>query len=131
MPPWNAATYCRHHGPDEMRERRKHKRIYINEPAEITLDDKTYKGYIVDASESGIGFMLSSPFSARDEKVHNTVIELRSGKTGPLSCEVIWIKKGSLTDSTVAFGMTIIGITDTYREWIHTVCTSSSQGDLH
>jgi hypothetical protein len=114
-----------------MMERRKHKRIYINETAEISLDDKTYKGYIVDVSEKGIGFMLSSPFNARDEKVNNTVIELRSEQTGPLNCEVIWIKKGSLTDSTVALGMKIINPSDKYRAWMETILTSRSQCDLN
>jgi hypothetical protein len=112
-------------------ERRKHKRIYINETAEITLDDKTYKGYIVDASEKGLGFMLSSPFNARDEKVNNSVIELRSDKTGPLNCEVVWIKKGPLTDSTIALGMSIINPSDTYKAWVHTILSSSSQEDLN
>jgi hypothetical protein len=106
-------------------ERRKHKRIYINEKAQITLDDKVYKGYIVDTSDGGINFMLTSPFHVRDETAHNAVAELSSGKIEHLKCEIVWTKKGLNTGNTIALGMKIINPSNEYRDWIKNLLDNS------
>ena len=107
-------------------EKRRHKRVYINEKAKIILDNKSYKGYIVNASESGISFMLTSPFQVRDETADHSVVELSLSETERLNCEVVWNKKGSLTGNTIALGMKIINPSNEYRDWINKILISNS-----
>ena len=111
-------------------ERRVHKRIYINEKATIVIDDTPYNGYVVNMSEEGVSFTLSAPFSLQDDTVRNSLVGLTFKISGnesvTLKCDVVWIKKGLYTGSTIALGVKIVEPTIEYKNWINKLLASNS-----
>jgi hypothetical protein len=103
-------------------ERRKHKRLYFDVKARLTLDDQTYDGYIGNVSESGIGYLITSSVMLRDEVPPYQVIELNfetpEGKKMSLQCEVRWSKKGLFSGKTTSVGMRIIDPPPEYEQWL-------------
>ncbi len=103
-------------------ERRRHKRIYIHLKATITVDDRTYDGYIENISESGIGYLMASPESIKDDFLSSKSIELKlqmqPGKTIVLDCIAKWAKKGLASGKTIGVGMNIIDPPVEYGDWV-------------
>jgi len=103
-------------------ERRRHKRIYIHLKARITVDDRTYDGYIENISESGIGYLISSQQSIKDDFLSSKSIELslqmQPGKTIVLDCIAKWAKKGLASGKTIGVGMNIIDPPLEYGNWV-------------
>jgi len=103
-------------------ERRRHKRIYVHLKAVIMVDDQTYDGYIENISESGIGYLMSTPGRFKDDYLSNKRIELnvqmQPGKTIVLHCVGTWSKKGLGSGKTVGLGMNIIDPPPEYKDWI-------------
>ena len=103
-------------------ERRRHKRIYIHLKARITVDDRTYDGYIENISESGIGYLMASPESITDDFLSSKSIELelqiQPGKTIVLACVAKWARKGLASGKTIGVGMSIIDPPVEYGNWL-------------
>jgi len=106
-------------------ERRRHKRIYIHLKARMIVDDETYDGYIENISETGIGYLISSPARFKDDYLTNKNIELtfqiESGKTIVLACVATWSKKGLGSSKTIGFGMNIVDPPPEYEEWLRSL----------
>ncbi|KPJ98069.1 MAG: hypothetical protein AMK71_12025 [Nitrospira bacterium SG8_35_4] len=103
-------------------ERRKHKRIYFDVKAGITLGDKTYEGYIGNVSESGIGYLITSSVMLKDDVPPYEIIDLSfktpEGRRIELQCEVRWSKKGLFSGKTTSLGMRIIDPPPEYDQWL-------------
>lgn len=110
-------------------ERRKHKRLYFDVKAGITLGDKTYAGYIGNVSESGIGYLITSSVMLQGDVPTNEIIELNfetpEGKLLKLQCEVRWSKKGLFSGKTTSLGMRIIDPPPEYEQWLKEQLESS------
>ncbi len=106
-------------------ERRRHRRIYIHLKASLMVDNRTYDGYIENISESGIGYLMSSPEQIKDDFLSSKSIELnlqmQPGKTIVLDCVATWARKGLNSGKTIGFGMKIIDPPVEYRDWIRTI----------
>jgi hypothetical protein len=111
-------------------ERRKHKRIYFDVKAGLTLGDKTYEGYIGNVSESGIGYMITSLVMLKGDVPPYEIIELGfetpEGKLVKLQCEVRWSKKGLFSGKTTSLGMRIIDPPPEYEQWLKEQIESSA-----
>ena len=105
-----------------MKERRRHKRIYVHLKASIMVDDQTFEGYVENISESGIGFLMSSPGRFKDDYLTNKNIELnlqmQPGKTIELNCVAKWAKTGISSGKVVGVGMNIIDPPPEYLDWV-------------
>ena len=103
-------------------ERRRHKRIYVHLKASITVDDQTFEGYVENISESGIGFLMSSPGRFKDDFLTNKDIELtlqmQPDKTIDLNCVAKWAKTGLSTSKIVGIGMNIIDPSPEYLDLV-------------
>lgn len=103
-------------------ERRRHKRIYVHLKAKITVDERTYEGYVENISESGIGYLMSSPENFKDDFLNSKEIELNiqitQDKEIVLDCVATWAKKGLTSGKTIGVGMSIIDPPPEYSEWI-------------
>ena len=105
-----------------MKERRRHKRIYVHLKASITVDDQTFEGYVENISESGIGFLMSSPGRFKDDFLTNKNIEInlqmQPEKSMVLNCVATWAKTGISTGKIVGIGMSIIDPPPEYEDWV-------------
>ena len=103
-------------------ERRKHKRIYFDVKARLTLGDKTFEGYIGNISESGIGYQITSSVMIKSDVAPYETIELSfetpEGKTLEMQCEVRWSKKGLFSGKTTSLGMRIVDPPPEYEQWL-------------
>ncbi|KPJ99675.1 MAG: hypothetical protein AMK71_09370 [Nitrospira bacterium SG8_35_4] len=110
-------------------ERRKHRRIYFDVKAGITLWDKTYEGYIGNVSESGIGYIITSSVMLKDDVPPYEIVKLSfetpEGKSVELQCEVRWSKKGLFSGKTTSLGMRIIDPPPEYEQWLKEQVDSS------
>ena len=108
-----------------MIEKRRHKRVYVHLKARITVDEQTYNGYIENISESGIGYLMSSPGRFKDDYLSNKSIDIdmqmQPGKTIVLSCVATWAKRGLVSDKTIGVGMNIINPPLEYLDWVKTL----------
>jgi PilZ domain len=106
-------------------ERRRHKRIYVHLKASITVDDQTYDGYIENISESGIGYLMSSPARFKDDFLSTKRIELNfqmgPGKAIVLDCVATWSKKGLGSSKIIGVGMKIIDPPLDYGDWVRSL----------
>lgn len=103
-------------------DRRKHKRIYFDVKARLTLEDKTYEGYIANVSKSGIGYLITSSVMLKDDvppyQVMGVSFETPEGRRIELQCEVRWSKKGLFSGKTTSVGMRIIDPPPEYEQWL-------------
>jgi len=134
---WYIVKYMRKDSQEEEKrlavERRKHRRIYFDVKARITLGDKTYDGYIGNVSESGIGYLITSSVMLNEDVPPYEVLELSfetpEGKLIEMQCEVRWSKKGFYSGKTTSLGMKIINPPPEYEQWLKEQ-RGSSQTDL-
>jgi hypothetical protein len=106
-------------------ERRRHKRIYVHLKASIKVDEQTFDGYIENISESGVGYLMSSPGRFKDDYLTNKNIELslqiQPDKTIVLNCVAMWAKTGLSTSKIIGIGMNIIDPPLEYGGWLRTL----------
>ena len=106
-------------------EKRRHKRIYIHLKARITVDEQTYDGYIENISESGIGYLMSSPGRFKDDFLSNKSIDLnllmQPDNMIVLDCIATWAKRGMVSDKTIGVGMKILDPPNEYINWVNTL----------
>ncbi len=106
-------------------EKRRHKRVYIHQQASISVDDQTIAGYIENISESGIGYLMSSPGQFKDDFLINKTIEvhvqIQPDKMLDLMCVAIWAKRGVASSKTIGVGMSVIDPPHEFIDWVKTL----------
>lgn len=114
-----------------MEERRKHKRILFDVQARLTLDEKTYEGYVGNVSESGIGYLITSSVLLREDvsPYENVGLSFMTpeGKHIELQCEVRWSRKGLFSGKTTSVGLRIIDPPQEYEQWLKEQSESSGK----
>lgn len=111
-------------------EKRYNERMPCHLNARIVSEDKTYDGFIENASESGIGYLITSSVPLRDELEINDNVELHfqisSDDSINLNCEVVWTKRGLFSGKTIGIGINIINPPSEYKKWIRNLLISSA-----
>ena len=106
-------------------DKRRHKRIYVHLKAKITVDDQIYDGYAENVSESGIGYLMSTPGRFKDDFLGNKDIDLdmqmEPSKSILLTCVAKWARKGMATNKIIGVGMNIIDPPHEYLDWVSTL----------
>ncbi len=104
-------------------ERRRSKRVGVSLKAERISCNKDCSVFIENLSERGI-YMITAPVK-NNEYVPGTEVdlelELSTGQTINLNCNVVWAYKNLPEDSTYSVGLEIIDPPRAYMEFIKTL----------
>jgi hypothetical protein len=91
-------------------EKRRHRRIPLNLSAKIISQGHAYDGLTENVSEGGLEYLITS-------------LQIPSGETLTLSCEVRWFLRPSVLNTTLTLGLKILNPPDPYKEFIHSLKT--------
>jgi hypothetical protein len=104
-------------------ERRSAHRLVVNLRAERLSCSKNCSVFIENLSDTGI-YMITAPSNNRDyepgRKLH-IKLELATGRTLNLQCNVKWSYDNSPEDLTNSVGLEIINPPDEYRKFVNTL----------
>jgi len=104
-------------------ERRGAKRLVVNLKAERLSCTKNCSVFIENLSDTGI-YMITAPSKNRDYEPGGRLLlklELATGKTLNLQCNVKWSFDNSPEDLTNSVGLEILNPPDEYRKFINTL----------
>ncbi len=103
-------------------EKRRHQRTPISLGAILKVEDYSYKGFLANLSESGVGayFETSSPeIKSCYSPGSDIIIEFQtsSGKTIELTCIVKWLHIHENHEQLNSLGIEIIDPPQSYKEY--------------
>jgi hypothetical protein len=97
-------------------------RTPVNLKAQIISDGETYPGFIQNVSEDGIGYVIESVFEVDKDfapkKMLLINLQLPSGETLNLDCEIIWCTRKSPDDKRLIIGLNIIKPPQKYKKFV-------------
>ena len=103
-------------------KKRKYKRFVISMHANISIGEKTYKGVIGNISEEGILSSLTTSITTDEnflpQKNVEMNLDLPTGETVDLNCEIRWFLKPSEQRKTIMLGLYIIDPPSEYTAWL-------------
>jgi hypothetical protein len=103
---------------------RRSKRLIIDLPAEVIINDKRYAGTIANLSEEGI-YIVTAPSKSSTELTPDTDLELRfqfpSGEKMALQCRIKWAYQTPPHGYTTSVGLVIIDSPITYKKLLQTL----------
>lgn len=101
---------------------RKHKRFVVTLNANISFGEKTYKGVIGNISEEGILSSLTTSITTDEnflpQKHVGMSLDLPTGETVDLNCEIRWFLRPSEQRKTIMLGLYIIDPPSEYTAWL-------------
>ena len=104
-------------------ERRGAKRLVVNMKAERLSCTKNCSVFIENLSDTGI-YMITAPSKNKDYEPGRRLLmklELATGKTLNLQCNVKWSYDNSPEDLTNSVGLEILNPPDEYKNFINTL----------
>jgi hypothetical protein len=96
-------------------------RTPVNLTAKIVSKGETHPGFIQNVSEDGIGYLLESVFEVDKDfapkKKLSINLQIPSGETLNLNCEIIWCSRKSPDDKRLSIGLKIIKPSQKYKKF--------------
>ena len=97
-------------------------RTPVDFKAKIISDGETYPGFIQNVSEDGIGYLIESVLEVdRDfapKKMLQINLQIPSGETLNLKCEIIWCSRKTPHDKNATIGVKIIKPPQKYKKFV-------------
>jgi hypothetical protein len=111
-------------------EKRRHRRIKLNLNAKIISQGHAYAGLTENVSEGGLEYLITSSFEVTEnfalKKNIDLLLQIPSGETLTLSCEVRWFLRPSVLNTTLTLGLKILNPPPPYKEFIHSLNTDGA-----